>query len=124
MTDKGIGKKLWIFPDCELPPEGEGAAKGHESVIILNDSAEDAEISVTLYFTDQAPCEQIKWKVGSKRVRCFRTNRPEDMGGYRVPLSTQYAMKLESSCNIVAQYGRLDNTQANLAFYTTMGYTE
>ena len=32
------GKKVWIIPDCELPPEGEGIAKGHESVIIVNDS--------------------------------------------------------------------------------------
>ena len=41
-----IGKKVWIIPDCELPPEGEGVAKGHESVIIVNDSDTDAEIAV------------------------------------------------------------------------------
>ena len=35
MCDK-IGKKVWIIPDCELPREGEGVAKGHESVIIVN----------------------------------------------------------------------------------------
>ena len=39
-----IGKKEWIIPDCELPQEGEGVAKGHESVIIVNDSDVDAKI--------------------------------------------------------------------------------
>ena len=47
-----------------------------------------------------------------------------DMCGYAVPLETQYAMKLESDGNIVVQYGRLDNRQVNLAYYTTLGYSE
>ena len=41
-----------------------------------------------------------------------------------LPFETQYAMKLTSNTEIVVQYGRLDNTQANLAFYTTLAYTE
>lgn len=118
------GKKVWIIPDCELPPEGEGVAKGHESVIIVNDSKKDAEIKVKIFFTDKDAYEEIKWTVKAGRVRCFRTNNIEDMCGYKVPFETQYAMKLESNCKIVVQYGRLDNTQPNLAFYTTLGYTE
>ena len=121
---KGAGKKLWILPDCELPMEGEGSAKGHESVIIVNDSDTDAEISVKLFFTDKEGYDKIKWTVKSGRVRCFRTNNIEDMCGFAVPFETQYAMKISSNCNIVVQYGRLDNTQANLAFYTTLGYAE
>ena len=46
------------------------------------------------------------------------------MCGFKVPFETQYAMKLTSNCEIVVQYGRLDNTQPNLAFYTTLGYAE
>lgn len=123
MCDK-IGKKVWIIPDCELPPAGEGVAKGHESVIIVNDSDVDAEISVKLFFTDKDAYENIKWTVKAGRVRCFRTNNIDDMCGFEVPLETQYAMKLVSNCEIVVQYGRLDNTQSNLAFYTTLAYTE
>ena len=44
------------------------------------------------------------------------------MSGYVVPLETQYAMKLESSEKIVVQYGRLDNRQTNLAYYTTLAF--
>ena len=49
-------------------------------------------------------------------------NNLEDMSGFAVPLETQYAMKLESSAPIVVQYGRLDNRQTNLAYYTTLAF--
>ena len=47
-----VGKKVWIIPDCELPEAGEGVMKGHESVIVVNDSDTPATIDVTLYFAD------------------------------------------------------------------------
>lgn len=119
-----IGKKNWLIPDCELPEAGEGVLKGHESVIVVNDEDSPAKIKVTLYFTDKMCYDSIEWEVGAKRVRCFRMNNPEDMCGYLVPFETQYAMKLESDRRIVVQYGRLDNRQTNLAYYTTLGYSE
>ena len=119
-----VGKKVWIIPDCELPPAGEGVAKGHESVIIVNDTKKDAEFDVKLFFTDKVAYEEIKWTVKAGRVRGFRTNNIDDMCGFEVPYETQYAMKVESNCNIVLQYGRLDNRQINLAYYTTLGYAE
>ena len=117
-----MGKKSWIIPDCELPHAGEGVLKGHESVIIVNDNEEDIEISVTLYFTDEPCYNDIKWVVKGKSVRCFRMNEKNDMSGYAVPYETQYAMKVESDKSFVLQYGRLDNRQTNLAYYTTLGY--
>lgn len=124
MTSNSIGKKLWLIPDCELPPEGEGVLKGHESVIVVNDSDVDAVIKVHIYFADRESIDEIEWHVGKDRVRCFRMNNLEDMCGYAVPLETQYAMKLVSNTNVVVQYGRLDNRQTNLAYYTTMAYSE
>ncbi|MBQ8321838.1 MAG: hypothetical protein IJX92_05685 [Clostridia bacterium] len=117
-----VGKKNWIIPDCELPPEGEGVLKGHESVIVVNDSDRAARIKVTLFFVDMAPYDAIEWVVEPKRVKCFRMNVPEQMSGYVIPLETQYAMKLESTEKIVVQYGRLDNRQTNLAYYTTIAF--
>lgn len=119
-----IGKKTWIIPDCELPEPGEGVLKGHESVIIVNDGDADANINVTLYFVDKPCYTDIRWTVRAKSVRCFRTNNPDDMCGFIVPFDTQYAMKVESDQKIVLQYGRLDNRQVNLAYYTTLGYSE
>jgi hypothetical protein len=116
------GKKNWIIPDCELPPEGEGELKGHESVIVVNDTDKTARIKVKLFFTDKEPYTDIEWTVEPQRVRCFRMNQPADMSGYVVEKELQYAMKLESSTEIVVQYGRLDNRQVNLAYYTTLAY--
>ena len=121
---KTIGKKRWIIPDCELPREGEGELKWHESVIIVNDNKTPVTINVTLFFTERPPYENIIWNVNAQSVRCFRMNNLDDMCGFEVPLETQYAMKLESTGNIVLQYGRLDNRQTNLAYYTTLGYGE
>ena len=117
-----VGKKNWIVPDCELPPEGEGVLKGHESVIIVNDTKKNAVIKVKLYFVDKEAYEDIVWEVEAQKVRCFRMNNVEDMCGFVVPMETQYAMKLESTQPIVVQYGRLDNRQTNLAYYTTLAY--
>ncbi len=117
-----VGKKNWIIPDCELPPEGEGVLKGHESVIVVNDSNKEAIIKVKVYFPDKEPYTNIIWKVKPQSVRCFRTNNVDDMCGYIVPFETQYALKLESTQKIVVQYGRLDNRQTNLAYYTTMAF--
>lgn len=124
MCKEGLGKKFWIIPDCELPEEGEGILKGHESVIVVNDNDFDVKIDVTLYFADKDCYEDIVWTVGAKKVRCFRMNNVSDMSGFKVPFETQYAMKLASNGNIVVQYGRLDNRQINLAYYTTLGYAE
>ena len=124
MCSEGLGKKQWIIPDCELPEEGDGILKGHESVIIVNDNDFDVKIDVTLYFADQDCYEGIQWTVGAKKVRCLRMNNVEDMCGFVVPFETQYAMKLASDGNIVVQYGRLDNRQVNLAYYTTLGYAQ
>ena len=92
-------------------------------MIIVNDNDRDVTIRVTLYFADKDHYEDIVWTVGAMRVRCFRMNNLEDMCGFEVPLETQYAMKLESTAPVVIQYGRLDNRQTNLAYYTTMAYS-
>lgn len=119
---KVVGKKYWIIPDCELPPEGEGVLKGHESVVIVNDSNKKAIIDVKIFLVDKQCNHKITWEVEPQTVKCFRMNNIEHMCGYEVPLETQYAMKLSSSQKIVVQYGRLDNRQTNLAYYTTMAF--
>ena len=65
MCKEGLGKKMWIIPDCELPREGEGILKGHESVIVVNDNEEDVKIDVTIYFPDKDCVEGIVWTVGA-----------------------------------------------------------
>ena len=115
------GKKIWIFPDAELPPEGANLIPGHESVIITNVSDEEAQVTFTLLYEDQEPVSFVT-QVGARRVRCLRTNRAEDFGPYTAEIGRQYAIMLESTVPVVAQYGRAEPRAVN--FYTTPGYCE
>jgi len=122
MDNNKTGRKTWIFPDAELPPPGDSLMKGHESLIILNLNKEKAKIEITLYFSDDDPVKLSEISVEPERVKCIRLDNSEEIG-YSIPLETQYAVKVESTVPVVAQYGRLDARQNNLAYYTTMGFT-
>ena len=82
-----VGKKLWIIPDCELPPPGDGVLKGHESVIVVNDSDTDAEIRVKLFFVDRDCYEGITWRVEKNRlsIRYVRIKRASMLYGQYDP---------------------------------------
>ncbi len=115
------GKKVWIFPDAELPPTGVNLIPGHESVIITNVADETANITVTLLYTDREPVS-FAVQVAPRRVRCLRTNEEKDFGPYTAAEGEQYAIMLESDVPVVAQYGRAEPRTVN--FYTTPGYCE
>lgn len=115
------GKKVWIFPDADLPPEGANLIPGHESVIITNVSDQVANVKFTLLYTDKEPVSFMR-QVEPMRVRCLRTNSKEDFGEYTAVIDEQYAIMLESDVNIVAQYGRAEPRAVN--FYINTGYWE
>ena len=115
------GKKVWIFPDAELPPVGANLIPGHESVIITNVGDQIANVKFTLLYTDKDPVS-FTTQVQAKRVRCLRTNQEADFGPYTAAFEEQYAIMLESDVPIVAQYGRAEPRTVN--FYTTPGYSE
>jgi hypothetical protein len=114
-----LGARTWFFPDGDIPPPGDGEPKGHESLVILNPSDDDAEVVITVYFERRDPDVLAPQTVEARRVRCIRTNEPID--GYRIPFG-QYALRLDSSVPIVCQIGRMDVRQPNLAYYTVMGH--
>ena len=118
----GYGKKVWVFPDAELPPVGLNVIPGHESIIITNTGDQDATVKITLFYTDKEPITDIVAVVGARRVRCLRTNEAKDFGVHTAAFEEQYAIMLESDVPVVAQYGRAEPRQ--VAFYTTPGYCE
>jgi len=115
------GNRTWFFPDGDRPPLGNSLMKGHESYVILNPNARDANVIFTLYFEDEEPVRDIRMQVPKERVRCFQTHNPEHFGAHTLPVDRQYAVKIESDVPVIVQYGRLDARQENLAYYTTMG---
>jgi hypothetical protein len=116
------GSTQWVYPDLELPPPGDCPLKGHESLIVLNMNEVDASIVLTLYFTDKGPVELAPMKVDANRVRCFRLDHADEIG-IQIPRETQYALRVKADVPVVAQYGRLDTRQQNMAFYTVMGFS-
>ncbi|HCU36169.1 MAG TPA: sensory rhodopsin transducer [Armatimonadetes bacterium] len=119
----GDGKRVWIFPDGDLPPAGDPdlPLEGHESLIVLNTGDEDARIEIDVYFSDREPEMGLKVAVPARTVQCFRVDKPLGDRQFQVPFG-QYALRLRSSVPIVVQLGRADVRQPNLAYYTTMGY--
>lgn len=120
----GDGRKTWIFPDGDLPPAGEPGLplEGHESLIVLNTGDEDAQIEMNVYFADREPETGIRLLAPARRVTCFRVDKPVGDQRFQVPFG-QYALRLRSSVPVVAQIGRADVRQPNLAYYTTIGYS-
>ena len=115
------GKKVWIFPDAELPPVGDNEIPGHESVIITNVTDKCAHVKFTLLYTDREPVS-FTADVGAQRVRCLRSNNADDFCGNTANEGEQYAIMLESDVPVVAQYGRAEPRVVN--FDTTPGYCE
>ena len=115
------GKKVWIFPDAELPPVGENEIPGHESVIVTNVCDQSANIRFTLIYTDREPVS-FDAVVEARRVRCFRSNNAVDFCGHTAVEGEQYAIMLESDVPVVTQYGRAEPRKVN--YYTTPGYCE
>ena len=117
-----VGKKIWVFPDGDLPAASDGPLKGHESLIILNSSNKDSKISFEIYFEEKDPVKDITATVKAQRVRCFRLDSPiGDDKTFQIPFG-QYALIVISEQPVVAQIGRMDVSQPNLAYYTVMGY--
>jgi len=120
---KKIGSKIWVFPDAEMPEVTRGRLKAHESLIILNLTSKKANVKLSLFFTDKPPIKDIPLGVEAERVRCFSMDNPEDINGVEIERGIQYAWLVKSDIEIIAQYGRLDTTQSNMAFYTAMGFS-
>lgn len=123
-----VGSKVWVFPDGDLPPlqPADPALRnadthGHESLVILNAGDEDVNPVLTIFFPEAEPWVVNLETVPARRVRCYRTDEPLGLEKVIVPPG-QYSLVLECQRPVVAQIGRMDIRQPNLAYYTTMGY--
>jgi hypothetical protein len=122
-TVQGEGSLKWLFPDGYLPEKNmEGEMKSHEALMMLNTGPEPAHVELDLYFEDRDPVKGIRVEVGAERVVCVRMDEADQLNGLSIPPLTQYALRVRSDRRIIAQFGRLDATQPNLAYYCTMGY--
>lgn len=119
------GARVWYFPDGYLPEKkGPGPMEAHEALMLLNTTQELAEVRLDFYFEDKAPVKDIAVSVPPERIHGLRLDKPADIGGLDIPPLTQYSIRVRSNVNIVAQFGRLDTTQNNMAYYNSAGFFE
>ena len=67
------GKRVWIFPDAELPPEGVNVIPGHESIIVTNTADQAAHLTFTLLYEDREPVPFIRRSRQGACAACART---------------------------------------------------
>lgn len=115
------GKKLWVFADGDLPPQGNEEPLGHEALMVLNTSDSPAELSLNYYYEDKDPKIGVKLIVPAKRVNCFRLDYPV---GEEKFLNTpgQYSLVVNSNVPVVAVFGRLDRRK-DMAYYPVQGFS-
>ncbi len=121
------GSRTWYVADGWMPlkdPTNDAGYAGHEAIMILNAGDRDAEILMDVFFESKEPLEGIRLHVPAKRIKCFRMDHPEEIGGVRLERLFQYALRFRSDVPVVVQYGRMDVTQPNLAYIGTMGHAE
>lgn len=86
----------------------------------LNATDNDAEIKITIYFSDRDPTGPYRLIVPARRTRHVRLNDLEDPEP--VPKDTDFASVIESDVPVVVQHTRLDSRQAEIALLSTVAY--
>ena len=116
-----LGKKTWLIPDAFYNSVSNGQVS-HEAVCVLNTSAEDAIINMTLYFEDRDKMAGFEASCPAERTHHIRMDKLRAKNGASVPMDVPYAILVESNVEVVVQYSRLDTSQAEMALMTTVAY--
>ncbi|ABA56986.1 sensory rhodopsin transducer [Nitrosococcus oceani] len=118
-----IGKTCWAIAEGYIPPSSTGPAPqmtSHETACILNATDQEAQIAITVYFSDREPIGPYQFTIPARRTRHVRFNELNDPEP--IPKDTDYASIIQSNVPIVVQHTRLDSRQAELALLSTMAY--
>ncbi len=121
------GKKTWYIADGWIPRRTDTESsgyEGHEALIVLNCNDVEADVYLDFFFEDKDPIENIKVTIPAKRVKCFRMDKPEEIGGVALGRLYQYSVRVRSDIDVVVQFGRMDVTQPNCSYIGLMGYAE
>lgn len=116
------GARIWLVPDCYLPEQSAGELESHEAICVLNTSRDEASLLISLYFEDRDPIRDLRVPVGAERTRHVRLDRPEEIGGAKVPRGVPYAARIQSDVPVSVQCSRLDASQEALALMTVVAH--
>ena len=118
-----IGRTVWAIAEGYIPTWSHGPEHeltSHETACILNTNDRDANVEITIYYSDREPAGPYRLTVPARRTRHVRFNdlkTPEP-----IPRGTDYASVIVSDVPIVVQHTRLDSRQSANALMTTTAY--
>ena len=118
-----IGHHRWAIAEGYIPTWSHGPEPqmtSHESASILNACDEDAEVRITVFFSDREPAGPYTVRVPARRTKHVRFNELDDPEP--IPKDTDYASIVESNVPIVVQHTRLDSRQAENALVSTIAF--
>jgi hypothetical protein len=120
---EGIGAKHWAIAEGYIPAYSHGQEPqltSHETVCILNPGDVEAQVEITIFYTDREPAGPYRVTVAARRTRHIRFNNLKDPEP--IPTDTDFASLIESNVPIVVQHTRLDSRQAQSALLSTIAY--
>ena len=120
---RSIGHTRWAIAEGHIPGTSTGPApdlESHETACLLNAGDQDANVTITLLFSDREPAGPYQVVVPARRTAHVRFNDLTDPEP--VPRDTDYASLIVSDVPIVVQHSRLDSRQAELALLSTMAF--
>jgi len=123
VTIMTVGHRIWAIGEGYIPSESvsqDRALVSHETACILNATARDAEVKITLFFSDREPIGPYRLDVPARRTLHLRFNDLKDPES--VPRDTDYASLIESSEPIVVQHTRLDSRNPSIALLSTIAF--
>ena len=118
-----IGHKTWVIPEGYIPSGSTGPAPdftSHETACILNTGDNDANIEITVFFSDREPAGPYRIKVPARRTLHLRLNSLNDPAP--LPRDTDYSSLFISDSPVVIQHTRLDSRQSELALLSTIAF--
>jgi hypothetical protein len=89
-------------------------------VCLLNAGDRDANVEITIYYSDREPVGPYKLTVPARRTRHVRFNNLRDPEP--IPRGTDFSSVIRSDVPVVAQHTRLDSRQAENALLSTVAY--
>jgi hypothetical protein len=120
---EAIGRKRWALAEGYIPQGSHGPSPqmtSHETLCLLNTSDQDADVRITVYFSDREPVGPYRVLVPARRTTHLRFN--ELTNPAPIPVDTDYASLVESNVPIVVQQTRLDSRQAENALFSTVAF--
>lgn len=114
------GHKIWVIPEGYIPSGSTGPAPAftsHETACILNAGDQEANIEITVFFSDREPVGPYRIKVSARRTLHMRFNNLKDPE--EIPRDTDYSSLFSSDVPVVIQHTRLDSRQSENALLST-----